>query len=148
MRIVLDTCVLVAAIRSGTGASSLIVDLASQENRFFQIVLNEALASQYEDVIYRAEHRNSEWSDQDLYALLQSLLVPAHWAVTNFSYRPLLRDVGDELVLEAAINGQANTIVTFNLKDFEPAERYGIRTVRPQDFLLALADEGWVNGQE
>ena len=148
MRVVLDTCVIVAAIRSGTGASSMLVDLASQRNRFSQPLLSEALASEYEDVIYRAEHRNPAWSDEDLFALFQSLLVPAHWAVTNFSYRPLLDDVADELVLEAAINGQAKSIITFNLKDFKPASRYGIQVIRPGDFLSFFANKGWVYGKE
>lgn len=88
------------------------------------------------------------WTDDDLYALVQSLLVPAHWASTNFRYRPLLDDVGDELVLEAAINGGAKKIVTFNTRHFRPADRYGIQAVTPGDFLSDLLKRGPTHGEE
>jgi predicted nucleic acid-binding protein len=145
---VLDTCVIVAAVRSRSGASFVVVDLAISPNKFFQPVLTEALANQYEDVIYRPEHRVPDWTDDDLYALIQSLLVPSHWAVTNFSYRPSLEDAGDELVLEAAINGGADKIVTFNAKDFKPAARFGIEVVTPGDLLKVLRARGFVYGEE
>lgn len=144
----LDTCVVVSAVRSRAGASFILVDLAGTRNRFFQTVLTEALINQYEDVLGRSEHRVPGWTDEALYALVQSLMVPADWAQTNFSYRPLLDDAGDELVLEAAINGQAKAIVTFNVKDFKPAARFGIEVMRPNELLKLLSRRGFVYGKE
>jgi hypothetical protein len=48
--------------------------------------------------------------------------------------RPQLRDPGDEMVLEAAVNGRANILVTFNVRDFGavPA-RFGIRVMVPRE---------------
>lgn len=51
----LDTCVIVAAVRSAKGASHMLVDLASEHNGLFETVLTDALAYEYEDVIYRSE---------------------------------------------------------------------------------------------
>ena len=144
----LDTCVIVAAIKSRLGASFILVNAAGARNRFFQCVLSNALISEYEEVIHRPEQRLANWKDSDLSALIDSLLVPAHWAPTDFSYRPLLRDPDDELVLEAAINGQAQMIVTFNGKHFKPADRFGVKVVTPGRLLEILKERGFVYGKK
>ncbi len=119
----LDTCVIVAAVKSRTGASFQLVELATIENGYLETVVTTALISEYEDVIFRPEHRTPGWTNADLHALIDALLVPADWANTSFSYRPLLRDAGDELVLEAAISGQADMVVTFNQQQgFSPCK--------------------------
>jgi predicted nucleic acid-binding protein len=66
---------------------------------------------------------------------------------THFSYRPTLQDEGDELVLEAAINGQAD-IVTFNGKDFKPASQFGIRVLTPAEVLKMFTERGMTHGTE
>lgn len=51
-------------------------------------------------------------------------------------WRPQLRDPNDEMVLEAAINGRADALVTYNIRDFRDAgPRFGIRIARPADLL-------------
>jgi predicted nucleic acid-binding protein len=110
--------------------------------------LTNALISEYEEVIHRPEHRLKSWTNDDLAALIDSLLVPAHWAPTDFSYRPSLRDADDELVLEAAVNGQADMIATFNVKHFIPAARFGVKVVTPGNFLNMLRKRGFVYGEE
>ncbi len=144
----LDTCVIIAAIKSRRGASFQLVELAAIRNDYFETVLTAALISQYEDVIFRPEHRLPGWRDEDLHALISSLLVPADWVGTSFSIRPTLNDAGDELVLEAAINGQAEMIVTFNTKDFRPAKQFGIRVLNPGDLPRILIDKGFRYGEE
>ncbi len=145
MRLVLDTCVIVAAVRSRSGASHVLVDLASTGK--ITAVLTVALLNQYEDVLFRPEHRVKGWTDEDLHGLIDSLLVPSEWVETHFSYRPALQDEGDELVLEAAINGYAD-IVTFNVKDFKPAARFGVRVFQPRDILKKLLEGGLDYGTE
>jgi predicted nucleic acid-binding protein len=145
MKFVLDTCVIVAGIRSETGASRKLLDLASVGE--FTPVLSVPLVNQYEDVIHRPENHVEGWTTDDLAALIDSLLVPGEWATTHFSYRPSLADPGDELVLEAAINGQAD-IVTFNVKDFKPASRFGIQVVRPAEALEMIGERRMAHGAE
>jgi len=58
----------------------------------------------------------------------------------HFQWRPQLRDSGDEMVLEAAVNGQADAIVTYNVKDFEMADKkFGIKILRPGEFLEEMS---------
>ena len=103
-----------------------------------EIVLNNALAYEYEDVLYRPENRMENWADGHLKFLIDSLAKAATWVETSFSVRPTLKDDSDELVLAAAISGQANMIVTFNIRDFSPAGRFGIRVLQPGDALRLL----------
>jgi predicted nucleic acid-binding protein len=58
----------------------------------------------------------------------------------HFLWRPLLRDQKDDMVLEAAVNGQCRYIVTFNLDDFVGADRFGIEAIRPRDFLTRIGE--------
>ena len=58
---------------------------------------------------------------------------------THFLWRPRLRDPADEMVLEAAVNGQANAIVTFNLRDYGAMPKdFGIEVLLPRDALKRL----------
>jgi predicted nucleic acid-binding protein len=58
-----------------------------------------------------------------------------------YLWRPQLNDANDEMVLEAAVNGQVDVIVTFNTKDFSPsAEKFHLRVMKPSDFLKELRD--------
>ena len=58
-----------------------------------------------------------------------------------FLWRPQLRDPGDEMVLEAAVNGRADALVTFNRRDFgDIPETFGIEMLSPQQALRRLVE--------
>jgi predicted nucleic acid-binding protein len=59
-----------------------------------------------------------------------------------FKHRPLSVDKADDLVLDVAINGRADAIVTHNVRHFAAARRFGIKVMRPGEFLATL--RGWV----
>ncbi len=90
---------------------------------------------EWEATIKRPEHRLVHGLDlielDSLLTDLASLVVPVE---LHMLWRPQLRDPGDEMVLETAINGRAEAIVTWNLRDFsEAASRFGISVLNPQD---------------
>jgi putative PIN family toxin of toxin-antitoxin system len=134
-RIVLDTSVLVAGLRSRHGAGNAILRLVA--SRQLTPLLTPPLFLEYEDVLKRAEHRlvhglSLEQLDEFL-AELAALIEPVE---LHFLWRPQVRDPGDEMVLEAAINGEADALVTYNVGDFALAgERFGVPVIRPADFL-------------
>ena len=135
MRVVLDTSVLIAGIRSSSGASRLLLELAL--NRSVEILISNALVMEYEAVLTRPEHLlASGLIAEDIKELLDALCGVARLVPIHQQWRPLLDDPDDEMVLEAAINGHAEAIVTFNKSDFLPeTPRHGIWVLSPGEIL-------------
>ena len=133
--IVLDTSVVVAGLRSRLGAGNAVLRLVAQ--RRLVALATPPLFLEYEDVLKRPEHRlvhglAPEAIDEFL-AELAALIEPVE---VHFQWRPQARDPNDEMVLEAAINGRADALVTYNVADFAgPAERFRIAVLRPADVL-------------
>jgi putative PIN family toxin of toxin-antitoxin system len=132
---VLDTSVVVAALRTRLGAGNAVLRLVAL--RRVVALATPPLFLEYEEVLKRPEHQlvhglRPEAVDQFL-AELAALLEPVE---VHFQWRPQSRDPNDEMVLEAAINGHADALVTYNIKDFAAAgERFRISLLRPGDLL-------------
>jgi putative PIN family toxin of toxin-antitoxin system len=137
-RIVLDTDVLVAALRSPQGASAEI--LRRVHALQFDMLASVALFAEYEAVLTRPEQlRATRQSAATMRRLLDELaerVVPVSgW----FLWRPQVRDPADEMVLEAAVNGRADALVSFNRRDFGDAPaRFGVMLATPGQFLRSL----------
>lgn len=131
MRLVLDTNVLVAALRSKTGASARLLD-AAYARRIIPVA-NAALFAEWEDVLTRPEHlAAASISADSVREALDEMAGLIAAAERAYSWRPQLTDPNDEMVLEAAINGAANAIVTFETRTFAaPARRFGIDVLTP-----------------
>jgi putative PIN family toxin of toxin-antitoxin system len=138
MRCVLDTSVLVAALRSRHGASNRLLEMAVEGR--FTIFATPALFLEYEDVLSRPEQRKVHGiSARDLELLMSDLAALIEPVEVHFRWRPQLSDTNDELVLEAAINGGADAIVTHNVKDFYPALRqFRLRVLKPSEALKEI----------
>lgn len=139
LRVVLDTSVVASAFRSQAGASFVIIRAV----RFRRLVLlaTISLFLEYEEVLKSPEQRRvSGLSLADVDQILGILAVVAEPVDLHFRWRPQLRDANDEMVLEAAINGRADALVTYNVRDFaSAAPRFGVRIVRPADLLQEMA---------
>lgn len=126
---------LVAAIRSPAGASMALLDLALSGK--FEALVSTALVLEYEAVLTRDEHlRVSELMVTDVERTLDAICRTAIEVKIRWHWRPQLHDQNDEMVLEAAINGHAEAIITFNRADFEGgAKRFGIAVISPSEAL-------------
>jgi len=127
----MDTSVLVAGLRSSLGASAAVLkEIAA--NRV-ELVASPALFLEYEAVLKREEHGLPAQYVDGFLAELALCILPVE---IRFVWRPQLTDADDEMVLEAAINGQAEAIVTHNRRDFErAAHRFGIEVLTPAEVL-------------
>jgi putative PIN family toxin of toxin-antitoxin system len=135
MKVVFDTDVVVAAFRSPTGASAVLIKLARHGQ--IQPVVSVPLVFEYEAKLTMEEHLNAaQLQATDAQKFIDVLIDVSEWTRIFYSWRPQTRDPADEMVLEAAINAKADAIVTFNLKDYGQApQRFGILCLRPGEAL-------------
>ena len=135
---ILDTDVIVAAIRSSTGASAEIVRRVLQGELTLEASVAQVL--EYEAVSTRPQHLDAGGlSETEALVVIDALAALARPIEIHFRWRPQLRDADDEMVLEAAINAQDPTIVTFNVRDFAmAADKFGIALATPAQFLRSL----------
>jgi len=135
---VLDTNVVIAAMRSPAGASAELLRMARRAE--VRLLVNVALALEYEATCQLAEHRlAAKLNLHEAGVFVDGVLAMAEPVETHFMWRPQLRDPADELVLEAAVNGQAAAIITFNRRDFGavPA-RFGIAVLMPAEAIRRI----------
>lgn len=135
---VLDRSVVVAALRSRRGASHRLVELVGLGK--LRPLVSTALFLEHEDVLLRAETRlATKMTEADVDGFLAAYAAAAEGVDVNFRWRPQLTDPKDEFVLEAAVNGQADALVTHNVRDFRTAAaRFGLRVLLPREMLKEL----------
>ena len=135
--IVLDTNVIIAALRSKRGASYKVLSLVGTHQ--FEIHDSVALILEYEDVIQR--HREElGLSKEEVSIFIDTLSSMAHHHKIYFIWRPFLTDPNDELVLELAVSAKCEYIVTHNIKDFRGTEKFSIRAITPKEFLQIIRE--------
>jgi putative PIN family toxin of toxin-antitoxin system len=138
VRVVLDTNVVISAMRSRRGASAEVVRAALEAR--IELVAMSALVLEYEEVALRPEHLSAAGMSlsgaQEFLTDVIGLMQPVR---QFWDYRPQLPDADDESVLAAAINGLATHIVTFNVRHFKTAVDFGITAITPSELLERLA---------
>src|ERR1035438_6920988 len=113
----MDTDAVVAAMRSPAGASAAMIRAVRQ--RQATLLLSVPLAMEYEAVCRRSEHpEESGLSVRQVEIFLDAVIAMGEPVRTHFLWRPQLRDPNDETVLEAGVNGRADALVTFNVRDY------------------------------
>ena len=142
MRVVLDTDVVVRALRSPESASAVLIG-AVRAGRV-TLVASLANALEYEDVLGRPSIvAGTPYTPEEGAAFARAVASLAEPVIIDRRWRPQLRDPGDEHILEAALNGRADAIVTFNRRDFAGAAELGLKLALPRDILAELEkDDG------
>jgi putative PIN family toxin of toxin-antitoxin system len=134
----LDTDVLVAGMRSPGGASAAILR-AARDGRA-ELLVSVPLALEYEAICSKAEHRlASGLSEREVDVFVTAVIAMAEPVVTYFRWRPQLRDPCDEMVLDAAVNGRADALVTFNIRDFGSVPpQFGVELLLPREAIWRI----------
>ena len=101
----------------------------------FEVIASVPLVIEYEAVLTRPEHlAASGLTSHQMNAVLDALVKVSIPVPFWFLWRPRLKDPADEMVLETAVNGEADWLVTFNVRHLADAAReFGIRVMRPRD---------------
>ena len=135
MKMVLDTNVVVTALRSPSGSSAELLRQVRAGSG--QLLLSTALVLEYEATCELPEHLLAAGLERKEVGQVLDVLAAVSTPVKiHYRWRPQLHDPGDEMVLETAVNGGADAIVTYNKKDFGTApQRFGIDLLSPPEVL-------------
>lgn len=138
MRYILDTNVIVAGLRSPAGVSAELIIQAL--DRAFTLLLSVSLVLEYEAICRNPAQRiMSGLTEAEISSIISALCAVSEPVSPRFLWRPQLRDPADEMVLETAVNGNADGLVTFNRRDFGDAPgNFGIALLSPRETLRRI----------
>jgi putative PIN family toxin of toxin-antitoxin system len=136
--VVIDTSVLITALRSHAGAAAEVIRKVLRGD--LETLMDFKMACEYRDVALRAKHLHASGkSRSETEAVLDALEAIAVPVLVAFRYRPLSPDPEDDMVLDVAINGNADVIVTNNTKHFrEAAECFHMQVLTPAELLKKM----------
>ena len=134
-RVVVDTNVLVAGLRSNRGASYRLLTEVGRGR--FEIALSVPLVLEYEDALLRHQAQTG-LTRRDVDAVLDYFCSVGHLQTIFFLWRPLLPDPKDDMVVELAVAAGCRTIVTYNVRDFRSAQGLGVAPQVPAEFLKSI----------
>ena len=137
IKAVIDTNVVVSAFLSRRGVSNALLAAAARGD--FSMLASPPVFLEYEEVLKRPEHQlGTGLSLTQIDRILSDIAAIIMPVKVRFLWRPQLHDPDDEMVLEAAINGAADCIVTYNTKDFTISKRFGVTVMTPEKFMEKL----------
>ena len=131
-RAVVDTNVIVSGLRSRAGASFRLLRLVGRKK--FIATVSTTLLIEYEKAL-RSPKPGVPFSAEEIGDFLDYMCTVSNLQKVYYLWRPFLRDPKDDMVLEVAVAGRCSHIVTFNRRDFEGVDKFGITVVTPQRFL-------------
>jgi putative PIN family toxin of toxin-antitoxin system len=134
--IVIDTNLLVSAVRSSRGASFLLLQKVG--SRLFDIALSVPLVLEYEEATKRLDETLRPGFTAIDSIIDYLCLVGIKTFRTYYLWRPYLKDPKDDHVLELAVSSGAAFIITYNKRDFVGTERFGISLLDPYEYLKRL----------
>jgi len=142
MKVVVDTNVILPALMSIDGVSNKLMIWLFSKNVKINVVSNTLLI-EYEDVLLREKNRKfyAQFDKEEIISFIDDICLISHHQKINFLWRPFLKDIKDDMVLETAFNGQCDYIITYNFKDFAGVpEKFGIKIITPKEFLKIVGE--------
>ncbi len=133
INVVLDTNILIAALKSKRGSSYKLLMLLADD--IYKPNISVPLFVEYESVAKRSG-MVAGLTNEEMDEFLDYILSQSSVRKIFYLWRPYLRDPKDDLVLEVAVESQSEYIITFNQKDFKGVEKFGIKIVTPKEFLI------------
>ena len=138
-RFVLDTNVVIAGLRSQNGASFQLLRKLADDKRL-ELCLSTALLLEYEEVIARFRSE-IPLDDEAIEEVIDFLCLIAIAPTIYFRWRPTLGDPDDEFLLDLAVAGRCRFVVSFNQRDLQAADSFGIETITPAQMLRLLEEK-------
>lgn len=137
LQIVIDTNVIVSALRSSWGASYKLLWMIDSDK--FEVNVSLPLILEYEGVAKRLLGEIA-LTEEEIDDIIDYICRVANCQEIFYLWRPFLRDAQDEMVLELAVAAQCDAIITYNKTDFKGVDRFGLRVITPKTFLEEIGE--------
>ena len=137
-KIVIDTNVIVSALKSKNGFSFKLLSVIDDER--FKVFISVPVILEYEDAINR-DKTKIKLNKSDIDAILDYICLISEERKIFYLWRPFLSDPKDDMFLELAVESESDFIITFNKKDFKGSEKFGIKTLTPKEFLKRIGEK-------
>ncbi len=137
-KVVIDTNVIVSALRSRNGFSFQLLSMIDDER--FKVFISVPVLLEYEDAIKR-DKTNIKLRKTEIDDILNFICLIAEQRKIFYLWRPFLRDPKDDMFLELAVESECDFLITFNKKDFEGIETFGIKVITPKEFLKVIGEK-------
>lgn len=134
-QIVLDTNVLVTALKSSMGTSFRLLSMLEADR--FQLHVSTPLVAEYEAVLKRGM---LNLTAQQIDDVVDFICARATQHKIYYLWRPMLKDPGDDFLLELAVKADAR-IITWNVADFKRSQPLGVQVQTPREFLHSLEEK-------
>ena len=134
-KIVIDTKVVLSALRSANGASFKLLSIIG--SGLFNFALSVPLFIEYESIAKRNKDILG-LDDSVIDDILDYLAEVGDKREIYFLWRPFLRDPKDDLVLEVAVESESDFIISYNKKDFKSIDKFGLKVLTPQELLRLI----------
>ena len=136
-QIVIDTNVILAGLKSKKGASYKLLTILNDQR--FQINISTTLVFEYEEILKR-EQQKIGLNNEDIDNFINGICYLANHHQLFYIWRPLAKDKDDDFLIDLALKCQAQFIVSYNQKDLQPVEKFGISILTPKQFLQLLGE--------
>ena len=133
-RIVIDTNVIVCAMKSRKGASFKLLSMIDSHK--FEPSISVPLILEYEAILKRETKTNAD----DIEAIINYVCRVSGKHKIYYLWRPYLKDPKDDMVLELAVASQSSIIVTYNRNDYKGVEHFGVKILSPIEFLKQIGE--------
>jgi putative PIN family toxin of toxin-antitoxin system len=134
-RVVIDTNVVLSALRSLNGASNRLMSLVGTGK--FKPCISIGVILEYEDVLSRKLHNLSRIQVRNF---LDYICSASEHTKVHFLWRPTLKDPSDDMLLELAVAAQAPYLITYNMSDFKGTDKFNINVIKPRNFLTLIGE--------
>ena len=136
-RIVIDTNIIVSALKSRNGFSFDLLSIIDDER--FKVSISVPLILEYEDAAKRNKSK-IKLTKSEIDAIIDYICLSSEKRKIFYLWRPFLKDPKDDMVLELAVTANCQYIVTYNVGDFKPAKKFGITAITPKEFLQMVGE--------
>lgn len=136
-QIVIDTNVILAGLKSSTGASFKLLNLMNDSR--FNLNISATLIVEYEDVLKR-NNLDLGLTFETIERFIDGICSMANHHEIFFLWRPLSTDPDDDFIIDLAMKSQSDFIISYNEKNLKNIRKFGIDILNPKQFLQLLGE--------